>query len=226
MHVVACDIDHRPDPHDLRQSYNGYYPSLPSWRRGFDSLLTLEMRGPPLAGLFYLSRQKGVVSQFAEGEHVQYHSLRCGAARRTGASAVRQSRQRLLKSISLQGPHVPMRCDSEEERPWTTARFQRALQRHSLDSNGRSPYGRVNEHPGPERKRQDVVERRVDSLLSLPDHDARFDPECRFRRGRWLFRPDLVRSLLLFEQQQPFRQLQHIDRPEAVGARLVNARAP
>jgi len=29
--------------------------------------------------------------------------------------------------ISLQEPHVPMRCDSEDDRAWTTARFQRAL---------------------------------------------------------------------------------------------------
>jgi hypothetical protein len=41
-----------------RRSYNGYYPSLPSWRRGFDSHSALH-HGPPLAG-FFIRRRMGV----------------------------------------------------------------------------------------------------------------------------------------------------------------------
>ena len=37
-----------------RVSYNGYYPSLPSWRRGFDSLhpLHIYIVSSPMCGLF------------------------------------------------------------------------------------------------------------------------------------------------------------------------------
>ncbi len=39
----------------VRQSYNGYYPSLPSWRRGFDSHLALKKGRLATAGFpFFL----------------------------------------------------------------------------------------------------------------------------------------------------------------------------
>ena len=54
----------------MQKSYNGYYSSLPSWRRGFDSHLLLineEILRSPLAGSVANTEQSAVVSNIVTG---------------------------------------------------------------------------------------------------------------------------------------------------------------